>query len=440
MYQRFLQFIQKNDLFDPNEPILLAVSGGLDSMVMLHLFMSSHFSFEVAHANFHLRGDESDRDEKMLIDFCEKNQLKLHRKSFSTKKIAADHGKSIEMTARDLRYQWFKEILSSGKLKKIATAHHINDALETTIFNLIKGTGIAGIRSIQAKHENVVRPLIFAKREEIKDYALRNKITWREDKSNQSTDISRNFIRHEIIPRLRTINPSIENAYKTSKRRFEAADFFYQQHMDLIKEKYISNEGDHIFIDKQILKEPFAEICLFEMISNFGFSLDQVKDIAECTNVGAVFYSSEYDLNIDRENLIVSPKSEGNIFIKVDTTGQVRITEKNCLDLSVHNRPSDLKCPPNIALVDLNEVTFPLIIRSWKQGDYFYPLGMDHKKKISDFMIDEKIPLNLKRQVLVIESAGEILWVVNHRPDHRYRVKSTTEKVLKLVYNNVQSF
>ncbi|MDN5200474.1 tRNA lysidine(34) synthetase TilS [Fulvivirgaceae bacterium BMA10] len=438
MLQEFLDYIKQEELLNEKDHVLLAVSGGIDSVVMAHLFKKSGFYFSLAHCNFSLRGKESDEDEIFVRELANQLDVKCYCRRFDTAQFARNSGQSTQMAARALRYDWFQVLTREEKIDWIATAHHQNDVLETVLFNLVKGTGIAGLRGIKPKHHNIIRPMLFAQRTSIEEYASQNKLEWREDSSNQSNKYHRNLIRNSIVPILRKINPDLESTLTSTMDKLLEVEKIFLRKVEEVKLHVCEQKDDHHFIDKsEIAKIEGGKIILYELIKPFSFNYSQLNDIYQnCLSgvVGKLYESHDFVLNVDRENLIIIPKSDHTIstFIEEDQdtfdhtwcTLHFEKIERESLQMPTSKR---------VACLDFEKLNFPLKLRNWKEGDWFYPLGMNHKKKLSDFMIDEKIPLTLKERVLVLTSGSSIVWVVGHRIDHRFRITDNTRMIYKII-------
>jgi len=433
MITEFLAFVEQNALFSKDDNILLAVSGGIDSVVMMHLFASSGFRFAVAHCNFKLRGQDADDDEKFVEKLCRDHGVKFYSKAFDTKKYATENGLSTQLAARELRYAWFEELLEKEGFDFLSVAHHLNDSLETAIYNLTKGTGLAGLKGISVKNDYIVRPMLFAKREQVEAYAKAQGITWREDASNQSDDYSRNLIRNRVLPILKEINPSIEKTFKSTEKRIAGSYDVLMNAVNDFKKKHVKKEGVDLFVNKEALRNVNI-VVLDELIKPFGFNFSQVNDIYNSLEgEGKVFDSETHRLNIDRESVLISPvEAISDAQEGVIEDGQSAFS--NGL-FSLQLIKSSLEGAPvfkeDEVLMDYEALEFPLKVRKWQEGDAFYPLGMSGKKKLSDFMIDNKIPLNLKARVYVVESAGAIAWVIGYRLDDRFKVRSDSKHTLK---------
>lgn len=442
MLDQFLQFIQKKSLFHPSDAILLAVSGGIDSVVMAHLFSQTSFNFAIAHCNFALRGQASDEDERFVQDLAATYEVPFYVEHFDTENFASEEKISIEMAARELRYAWFGQLLKSEGYTCLATAHHRNDVLETVLLNLVKGTGIAGLRGIPAKNDRIIRPLHFATKDQILAYAETNKLEWREDSTNNSEKFQRNLMRHKVVPVLTQINPRILKALESTVERVEAVEAIFYNQVDQFREKYCFTKGRDFFIDvAQLIIQPGFVVILDKILEAYGYNYAQSQAIAQKVSegivpeiIGKTFNSHTHRLDIDREHLIISPihrKSVENLLINEGAES----VERDDFVLTFEKEDAkyfELINDKNQAALDFHILTFPLTLRKWEPGDWFIPLGMSHKKKLSDFMIDRKIPLNLKDKVHVITSGKSIVWVVGHRIDDRFKVTKDTRSVYQI--------
>ena len=433
MLEEFKTFIEKNGLFKPEEKVLLAVSGGVDSMLMAYLFHQCKYRFSIAHCNFQLRGKESDLDEELVGLAAKRYKVQFFTNRFDTQNYARENGISLQMAARELRYEWFDQLLAEGECEYLATAHHLNDSFETALFNLVKGTGMAGLKGIVPKNQYRIRPLLFTNKKEIGFFAARQGIAWREDQSNSSVKYHRNLIRHEVIPVLEKINPDLINSFGQSSTKIAAAVNIVDRNIEALKEKLIKAEGKDFLIDKKALAaEHEGSFLLSEILKSFGFNFSQARDIYNrLETVGKRYLSEGYQLNIDREQMIISPVSKepsGTMLIDADQQ-TVDCREFNLLLNRASAAGFSIPEDKNIAALDLEKLKFPLKVRPWQKGDWFMPLGMRHKKKLSDFMIDEKIPLNLKSRVMVLKSADDIVWVIGFRIDDRYKITGDSRQV-----------
>jgi len=425
--QSFLTEINQKKLCTSTDKILLAVSSGVDSMVMLYLFMECRFNIGVAHANFQLRSDESEGDEKFVEEICKKNSVPFFTKKFETEIHAKSNHISIQMAARELRYQWFHEILTDQQYNFIATAHHLNDSIETVLLNLVRGSGLEGFDGIVSKNGKIIRPMLFATRLEIENYARENEIEWREDRSNATDDYSRNFIRHQIYPLLKELNPSLEMTFDESLHKISGAVELMENGVEQWRLRFERKKENQILLDKNGFESiKNQESVLWSLIKNFGFNFDQCCQIITALHgqSGKRFASAQFELVIDRDHLIIS-KNQVELTETLIESNQTEASLGN-FKLKIEKKEKiDFKNDPSIAFLDADKLKFPLRWRKWKPGDSFHPLGMTHKKKLSDFLIDQKISIADKETVTVLESGNEIVWVVGKRIDERFKVNNS---------------
>ncbi|MEP7252350.1 MAG: tRNA lysidine(34) synthetase TilS [Ginsengibacter sp.] len=459
LLHKFSSYITKQNLFTKNDQLIIAVSGGVDSVVLCELCSTAGFHFKIAHCNFQLRGQESERDETFVKSLGEKYNVQVFLRKFDTGQYATGHKVSIQVAARALRYEWFEELVNNEAVSQsnsnagknnnevfLLTAHHANDNVETMLMNVFKGTGITGLKGIEPRKGKIIRPLLFAKKEELQKFASENNLTYVEDSSNLSNKYTRNFFRNELIPAVQKVFPEAEENLMSNLERFRDIEVLYSQAIDVHKKKLMEKKGNEIHIPVlKLLKSKPLPTIVYEIIKDFGFTPHQTEEVIKLLNseTGKYISSGSHRILKNRNWLIIAPHSSleaSNILIDEDAktiqfaNGDLkiqRLTNDN-LKISIEN---------NIALLDADKITFPLILRRWKPGDYFYPLGMKKKsgslskKKLSKFFIDQKMSLTEKEKVWVIESNKKILWVINHRIDDRFKIISNTKEVLKFTFN-----
>ena len=437
MLDKFLNFINKQNLFNKEDCILLAVSGGIDSVAMCELFHLSGFNFAIAHCNFKLRKDESNDDEAFVKSLAKKYKVQFYCKHFETEKFAKDNGLSIQMAARELRYGWFYSLTKLYKYNHIAVAHHIDDEIETFFINLIRGTGIAGLNGISVVNNKVIRPLLFTGRNEIEDFVKQNKLKFREDSSNKSTKYIRNKIRQKIVPILKEINPDFENTFKENADILKDVELIYKKTIEKKKHKIFKQVDENIVVSIDKLKKlnPLRTY-LFEFLSEFGFNKNNIDDIIENIDglSGKQFISKTHRIIRNRNELVIS---------KIKPTESVEFTinsKDKLLNYPIQMKISKLKNTngfaiskdKSVALLDADKLEFPLVLRKWKTGDTFHPIGMKTKKKLSDFFINAKLSIIEKENVWILCSNNQIVWIVNHRIDNRFKITNETKNILKL--------
>jgi len=434
MLNLFKKYLEEHRLIREKGKILLAVSGGVDSIVLVHLFKQSNIEFDIAHCNFCLRGKDAKNDQEFVETLAKKLNVTCHVKLFQTDSYAKKNGVSIQMAARELRYSWFNQLVDLHNYSCIAVGTHLNDSIETFLLNAAKGTGISGLKGIQSINGNVIRPLLFASKREIETYALKNKIEFRTDKSNDSLKYLRNKIRHQIVPVLEKINPSFEATFKQNFENLSFVETVYLDHITTLKKELVkcSEESTNIDFD-QLKKLNHSEHYLYELVKSYGFTFKVCQDIVRSSTSGKQFFSKEYQLIVDRTQLILQKikRKSANVGVISQSSGHIEIPLS--LSFEAITVPSKLEVSSEIALIDLEKLVFPLEIRPWRPGDFFYPFGMKQKKKLSDFFIDNKLSLFEKDETFVLTSREEIVWIIGHRLDNRFKIEPTTNKVLRII-------
>ncbi|ACT96415.1 tRNA lysidine(34) synthetase TilS [Dyadobacter fermentans] len=439
MLDSFLTFINQHTPDLKHQPTLLAVSGGIDSVVMVHLFHEQGLPAGIAHCNFGLRGEESNADEAFVRALAARCNFPVFVSDPDVKTFSKSHSISTQMAARELRYEWFEEIRRSSGYGWIATAHHSNDSLETLLLNLARGTGLPGMCGIAPVRDHLIRPLILSNRAEVRRYAEENGITWREDRSNASDDYQRNKVRHHVVPVLTDLNPSLETTFNASAERLRAANTLLDEYLGAWKSRIMRDSGGSMNIPiDEILGKSEPIYRLWYILQDFGFLYSQVRAIAVALHgkPGKQFHSPTHVLLIDRALLILKAhgeqSNEGQLLIE-DTETPV---EWLGMTLCFEKLPSAgaLDSGPFAIAVDANRLTFPLMLRKWRPGDIFQPFGMaGRSKKVSDLLIDRKIDRFEKdRIVVLLDGNGEIIWVVGQRADERFRVGETAQEILKI--------
>lgn len=438
MIDRFINFIQEKELFDKESYVIVATSGGMDSVVLCHLLHKSGYNFGIAHCNFGLRGEESDQDELFVKKLAKKYKVPFYIKHFETNTYCEKEKISIQMAARILRYAWFEELIKTENAEKILTAHHSSDSAETVILNLVRGTGLSGLHGIKAKSGFVSRPLLFATKEDIMSVVAESQLNWREDSSNESIKYRRNYIRHKVIPLLKELNPNLDQTIEDSIEKIALAETVFNEKVNEVEKEILEETGieNYRLAIEKIRDKKNALIYLFEILKKFRFNLQQCKDIIYALDgePGKIFASPTFELIKDRDYLFLSPKNLDQ-FSSAFLDEDLKKFERDSFTLKIQTLPSEgykISSSNMIAALDKTKLTFPLEIRNWKDGDWFFPLGMNKKKKISDFLIDQKVPLNVKKGIKVLTSNGSITWVIGYRIDNRYKISDQTTEILEL--------
>lgn len=441
MINRFLENIEKNKLFHKDEKVLLAVSGGMDSVVMAHLFHMAGFHFSFAHCNFQLRGMESDEDERFVEALARNFQVQCFSKSFDTLGYSAQRGISTQMAARDLRYEWFEELRTGMGFTYIATGHHKDDHSETVLVNMVRGSGLSGLQGIKQKRGNIIRPLWDFTRKEIRQYCNEREIHYREDASNEEIKYIRNKIRHQVIPHLKEINPSFNDSMVKLSSIAEQTGELLHYLLEKEYDDFVKIEGSKMYIDiKRLQRYPSVSLVLYQLLHPYGFQgvvVDQI--IGSLTGQpGKKFFSAGHVCLRDRQYLIVFPLEQKADLpqIQIDkNTREVNFSEGK-LQLILHEgfRIEQLRKEPSVAYLDFNKLQFPLTLRTFKEGDFFHPFGMSGKKKLSDYFVDEKVPLTDKKDKWLLCNGEDIVWVIGMRADERYRIPKSVGKVLEVKF------
>ncbi|MGM5631991.1 tRNA lysidine(34) synthetase TilS [Apibacter raozihei] len=420
------------DSLNKNKKYLLAVSGGADSMVLLDLFVSSDLNYSVVHCNFQLRGEDSLEDENLVRNYCDQKGIELFVRRFDTLSEKKNR-ESVEMTARKLRYDYFFELCKNQSFDYIVTAHHLNDQAETFFINLLRGSGLKGLSGMNYLAGRVLRPLLNCTQKEIISYALNKKILWREDHTNQELDYLRNKIRHIIIPELQNMNQAFLPQIKKSMQIIDSShQFIIKKSRELAEEALINNNhGIKLFDREQFKKSDF--ILVYLIFSEFGFTDENDVNNILKASTGSTFQSKTHKIWIDRKHLIIEP-------IIIDQPKVFEVIDKIPLQDSF---PLPLKLSLEVSpdngmyneMIDWEKVKLPIYIRNWQEGDYFYPINGNGKKKISKYLKDLKISVFNKTKVLVLCNAdGKIIWLINYRLDNRFKVTTTTTKYLGMSF------
>ncbi len=431
------QFKKNWKKFAAGGPVLLGVSGGIDSMVMATLFAAVGIDFGVAHCNFQLRGAEADLDEQLVHDWCSTNNIPFHTTRFDTKKWCEEWRKGTQETARILRYEWFEQICSTHGYTRLATAHHANDNVETLLMNLFKGTGMNGMHGIPERNGNIIRPLLFATRDSIVTYASAGGVVHREDASNATDAYLRNAVRLNILPVVQQSFPSVIQSVSDTIGRLAQAQQLYNRAVTQERKRLLEQRGHDYYIPiLKLQKSAPLETLLYELVTPFGFLPTQLPHILQLLEAESGHYvsSSSYRIIRNRDFLIITQlATELADMIVLEAAPCTVSTNKHDFTFDITGKPDNVPQQNDLACIDLSKIEFPIILRRWHIGDYFYPLGMKmKKKKLSKYLIDQKIPLHEKEQVWVLEAQKRIVWIAGMRLDERFKVTNGTKEVLMI--------
>lgn len=439
LQKRFTEAYAARGFNTNTAPVLLAVSGGIDSMVMCHLFLSAGVHFAVGHCNFQLRGADADKDEQLVKDWCAEHNVTFHNTRFDTQAKVEEWKKGIQETARILRYDWLEQIRKENKYRYIATAHHANDNAETLLMHLFKGTGISGLHGIPVQNGNIIRPLLFAPKNDITAYAQVHNVPYRNDASNASDKYLRNQVRLNVLPAIEEAFPNVIDNLNNSIQRFTEAEELYNKALDQERKKILEKRGNDLYIPikKLKLREPLSTIC-YELFAPYGFTPAQVPHIIDLFHAesGHFMLSPTHRIIKDRDFLIITTlAADETDMIPVDDIPATINAGGHTFRFSYEKKPATIPTDSNTALIDVTKLEQPLLLRRWRQGDYFYPLGMGmKKKKLSRYFVDQKLPIHEKENIWVLESNKRIVWLAGHRLDERFKLKPSTEKVLKITF------
>lgn len=435
MKEQIQQYIIQHQLLSGEKPVVVGISGGADSVALLHILVSLGYKCIAAHCNFNLRGDESFRDEQFTIDFTQRLQVPLCKISFETNKYAQENRLSVEMAARELRYRWFEELLNTYDADAVAVAHHRDDSVETLLINLTRGSGLTGLTGIKPKNGNVVRPLLCVSREDIYTYIEKNGLEYVTDSSNSSDIYTRNFIRLKVIPLLEEINPSVKASLARTANHLYDASLIYNHSIEEARRVIIQSNRLSI---SALLSFPAPATILYEMLKPYGFSRTVCESIFTVLekDSGKIFYSSTHRLLKDRSDLLI------DVLSGEDNRAYLINLEDDNVDLPVELKPEivvikedyQIEKDKKFAYFDFDKLSFPLVLRHWQEGDWFVPFGMKGKKKISDYFSDKKFSLFDKEKTWLLCSGQDVIWIVGERTDNRYRIEKTTKRVLKLKF------
>lgn len=425
MKQTVHAYIEQNKLLNPDGKVIVALSGGADSVALLHILLSLHYECVAAHCNFHLRGEESERDELFVRSLCGEWRVPLHVRQFDTEAYARANRLSIEMAARDLRYAWFRELATREQAQAVAVAHHADDQAETVLMNLVRGAGLRGMCGMPVRNGLVVRPLLCCTRQGIEDYLRTKQIPFVTDSTNTQTDYKRNKFRHIVLPMLEQINPGIRQTLAEECDHFAGYRQMVQAYMEQAAARLVHQTDGRLHIDTAgLLREPAPETVLYELLLPYGFNATQARQLHAALDgtPGKRFESPTHYAIKDRAEIIIGRRTDCE-------------EAKPTIKTNVRNRrPTEIfpAADADVAFFDADKLRGPLSVRHWQAGDVFHPIGLKGKKKISDFFTDCKLDVQQKQEVWLVLSGTEVAWVAGHRIDERFKVGAETTRVAEV--------
>lgn len=434
MLDRFKTHIHASGLLDKGKHYLLAISGGIDSVALAHLLSICEFEFSLVHCNFQLRGAESEEDEQFIQKLGASLIVDVKTKRFDTLLYKNNFGVSTQMAARELRYAWFEELVRTGQGEAVLVAHHAGDQVETVLLNLLRGTGIEGVYGMAEHREGIIRPLLPFYREEIAAFMAAQGLAWREDSSNEKSEYKRNVLRNEVLPLLKEtfgdVNRQLENSFGRIKDTGQAFFYFFERW----KAAQVQVASPYEYLAFASLDGiPGTSSLLFYWLRGYGFNISQVREIMQAMDAGAtgkIFEVAGFMLNVDREHLILGPNRKTFEGLIVEAHEVEMTLEADSYDILILGEGQALDKNPKNAMLDKDLLTFPLQVRNWEEGDKFKPLGMHHFKKVSDFLIDLRVPFIQKQHIKVLCSGDDIVWLIGFRIDDRYKIGPFTREVM----------
>lgn len=434
MLKKFIHHVRENKVLDVNGYYMLAISGGIDSVVLAHLLKRAGVRFGMAHCNFQLRGEESEGDEAFVRQLGEDMGVKVHVRKFDTESYREMMGGSLQMAARELRYRWFSELMEKGMADGVIIAHHADDQLETVMLNLLRGTGIEGIYGMAEMRERFIRPLLPFSRDEIMAYLKSEGLGWREDSSNEKDEYKRNFLRHRVMPLLNEFDPQANDILRNSFGRIkDTGKAFFSLFQNWKKEHVKEEKGFEYLYYSDIQGLSGQTSLLYYWLKPKGFGYAQVEDVlcaVTAGDSGKFFIAGKYMLNLDRDRFILGPKEEEVEDICLESHDIEMVLGESKYELITLQQPQKIDISVHNAMIDKALLDYPLVVRNWREGDKFRPLGMRNFKKLSDFLIDLKVPLIEKKRVKVLCSGKNVVWIIGYRLDDRYKISAATHTVL----------
>lgn len=438
LLQLFISNYNTKNLFAKKDRLLVATSGGVDSVALCKLCNLAGLDFGIAHCNFQLRGMDSDRDEAFVKEFAKQLNVPFYSIKFDTKKYAREKKLSTQVAARQLRYEWFEEVRASNHYDYILTAHHADDNIETVMMAFFRGTGINGLTGIRAKNEKLRRPLLFARRVELEDFLKEQQLPFVQDESNLQDDYTRNYFRNKILPMIADVYPEVNENILGNIERMKGAALLYNEAVALKRKKLVEKKGEEFYISVLLLQQQNAvQTLLYEIIKDFGFTPHQLSDIVQLlqSESGKYVVSPTHRILRNRKHLVIALLAEiTNTAIIINEPGIYNFANGVVTIKNAETTRFSMSTDDNKGHIDAKNIEYPLLLRPWKIGDYFYPLGMQKKKKISRFLIDKKLSMIEKEKVWVLEMGKKIIWVVGHRIDDRFKITDNTTAAIIIDY------
>ena len=445
--EKFRKFIEDNKLFTQKDKLLVAVSGGIDSMSLIELLYQNQFVFDIAHCNYKLRAEDSENDALLVKKISKIYSCHYYLKEFDMEKECKVKKMSVQETARVLRYEWFETLRKEKNYSKIVTAHHHNDNIETFFLNLFRGTGIMGLRGIQSNQNNLVRPLLFARKNELIEFAQKNALEFRNDKSNLSEKYTRNKIRLKIIPPIEEAYKDYEETFINNFKSLQEVSLAHLDYMELLKKKILSKKSKDVYLlyYNLLYKYPFyLDTLIWELIKEFGFQANQIEEIKKLivSKKGSFLKSPSYKIIKETNKLVIVPLHETNSqeYYLFNSLPKKIETEEGIFKFRIlkHNSSKiNLFTKPNRILLDFQKFETPLVLRKYKTGDYFYPFGMQKKKKVKKYFIDKKLSLQEKEKIWIVEFNNKIAWIVDFQMDERFKVLDKTKELLEISFDKL---
>lgn len=436
LLEAFEKQIAASKHFTKKDRLLIAVSGGVDSVVLATLCKQAGYDLGVAHCNFNLRGEDSLRDELFVKSFATQLDVPFYSVSFDTNTYAATNKMAIQEAARILRYEWFEKIRAENNFQYILTAHHADDTIETVLMNFFRGTGIKGLTGIPEKTDKIVRPLLFAKRSDLELFLQENKLSFVQDDSNLKNDYTRNFFRNVLLPQIKEVYPVADVNVLRNVERLQETEILFNVTITALNKRLLQQRGDDCYIPILLLQKTVAmKTVLHEIVKQYNFTAKQVPEIIDLmdSESGKYILSTTHRILHDRKHLIISKKEDTpQKMVVVEGEGTYEFGDNQLVIQKMDKEKIVFDTAEQTIFIDAAHIKFPLLLRPWRQGDYFYPLGMQKKKKLSKFFIDNKLSLAAKEKVWVLEMNKKIVWVVGRRIDDRFKINENSKNILKI--------